>query len=109
MSEHSGYDGIRQPNLYRTVTASQDLAAVSGAPKRNAAMLIFENNDATAGGQTAAFKSGSSDDTGATVSIPVDSVYPPLFGNFAATGAFSDVAVTCVAGWIDDGTVPLNA
>lgn len=105
MSVASGLTQGYQPNIYITVPAAQDLTAVSGAPKRNAAVLIFENNNAAV--QTAVFRNGSAAGATGTASIPTLSVYPPLFGNFSATGAFG-ATVTCVAGWIDDGTVQLN-
>lgn len=106
MSYHSGWDGVRAPTLFRTVPASQDLTAVAGAPKRNAAVVVFENNDAAAS-RTAVAKCGVSTDTGATFTIPFQSVYPAMYGNWNALGALG-TTVTCVAGWIDDGTVPIN-
>lgn len=105
MSTASGLTPGYTPTLYISVPAAQDLTAVSGAPKRNAAVLIFENNNAAV--QTAAFRNGSATGTVGTATIPLASVYPALYGNFAALGALG-ATVTCLAGWIDDGTVQLN-
>ena len=104
MSTASGSDGWKPPNVWRTVAASTNLTTVSGIPKRRAAVIIFENNNVAV--QTAVFT--GDDGVNVTVSVPLQSVYPPLYGDFETVGALG-ATVTCVAGWIDDGSVQLNA
>ncbi len=92
------------PNVYRTHAASTDLKTVSKMPKRCACFLSFQNADETAE-QTAVFVGPDGADV--TVTIPASGSVQ-IYGDFSATGAFG-TGVTCLAGWIDSGTVPLNA
>lgn len=101
MSVSSGLAPGYVPNIYRTVVASTDLKTVSGAPKRCAARLIITNAHATTE-QTAVFT--GPDTTNVTLTVPAMSTVE-VTGSFSTTGAFSDAKVTCVAGWIDDGSV----
>ncbi len=101
MAVASGLASGYTPTLYRTVAASTSLLAVSGAPKRCAAMLIFTNPETSSG--TAVFQ--GPDAVNVTATIPAASTYE-VRGNFAALGAFG-TNVTCVVGWVDDGSVQL--
>lgn len=102
MSENSG-SSREDPSVYRAVTESTTLTTVSGVTGRNACMLIFANSTATAA--TAVFT--GEDAANATVTVPPESAYPPLRGSFATVGALG-TGITCLAGWIDDGTIEKN-
>lgn len=102
MSVASGLSPGFNPTVYRTVTASTDLKTVSGAPKRCAALLLFTNADTAE--QTAVFT--GPDATNVTVTVPTQSTVQ-LIGNFSSVGALG-TTVTCVAGWIDDGSVQVG-
>lgn len=102
MSDHSG-SSREHPNVYRTVPATTTLASGIGSvvpsPLRNAAFLLFMNADEAAQ-QTAVFT--GDDDEDVTVTVPADGVIE-LRGNFKTVGALG-TGVTCVAGWIKEGT-----
>jgi hypothetical protein len=100
MSVASGLASGYSPNVYRTVAASTDLKTVSGAPQRCAARLLITNANAAV--QTAIFT--GPDAVNVTIAIPTMTTIE-IHGVFSTTGAFSDALVTCVAGWIDDGSV----
>lgn len=90
------------PNVFRTVTTG-DLKTVSGAPKRCACFLNFTNTDAAE--QTAVFT--GPDGVDVTKTLPPGGDIP-YYGDFSTLGA-TGTGVTVVAGWIDDGSVRLNA
>ena len=92
------------PNVYRTHAASTDLKAVSGLPKRCACTLTFTNSHDT-DHETAVFE--GPDGVDVTLTVPAQGSIT-LYGDFSATGALG-ADVTCVAGWVDDGSVQLNA
>lgn len=104
MSVSSGFAPGYVPTVYRTVAASTDLKAVTGAPKRCAARLIITNAHASAA-HTVVFT--GPDATNVTITVPFMTTVE-LSGVFSTTGAFSDALVTCVAGWFDDGSVQVN-
>jgi hypothetical protein len=64
-------------------------------------MLVFTCDDNASGSETAVFT--GDDDEDVTITIGVDSTYPPLFGNFKTVGALG-TNVTCVAGWLKNPT-----
>jgi len=103
MSVASGYTFESHPTVYRTVVASTDLKTVSGAPKRCAARLIFTNVDAAQ--QSVVFT--GPDGVNVTLVIPIQSTVD-IDGSFSTTGAFG-ANVTCVAGWLDNGSIQPNA
>lgn len=90
-------------NVRRNVTSSTTLTSVSGAPARRASTLLFINDGEAAG-------SGEfTGDDGTTVTIPlgIDAAIE-LDGDFETVGTLSS-DVTCIAGWVDDGSVQRNA
>lgn len=72
-------------------------------PKRCACFLSFTNSNDTEH-ETAVFE--GPDGVDVTLTVPAQGNVQ-LFGDFSSTGAFG-ADVTCVAGWIDDGSVQLN-
>jgi hypothetical protein len=98
-----GFPRGTYPNVYRTHAASTDLKTVSGAPKRCACFLSFQNSD-EATEAIAVFQ--GPDGTDVTITVPpAGSVQ--VSGDFSTTGAFG-ATITCLAGWIDDGSVQSN-
>lgn len=90
-------------NVRRNVTSTTTLTSVSGAPARRASMLLFMNDGTAAG--SAEFT--GDDGTTVTVALGIDA-YIELCGDFETVGTLS-ADVTCVAGWVDDGSVIRNA
>jgi hypothetical protein len=91
------------PNVHRTVAGATNLKAVSGVPNRCAAFVVFTNGHAT-NAETAVFT--GPDGVNVTVTLSAMSMSPP-FAEVSTLGTLG-ADVTCVAGWIDDGSVPLN-
>lgn len=104
MSVMSGLSPGLNPTVYRTVTGSTDLKTVlGGLPARCAAQVTFTNAHGT-NAETAVFT--GPDATNVTLTVPAMTAVT-LYGNFSTLGALG-ADITCVVGWIDDGSVKLN-
>jgi hypothetical protein len=90
-------------NVRRNVTAGS-LLTVSGAPARRASELLFMNADEAA--QATAEFAGD-DGTTVVVTVPASSTVE-LCGDFETVGTLA-AGITCIAGWVDDGSVIKNA
>lgn len=96
--------GNGRVNVRRNVTSSTTLTSVSSAPARRASTLLFMCADEAA--EATAIFTGD-DGTNVTVTIPASGLVE-LEGDFETVGTLA-AGVTCIAGWVDDGSVIRNA
>lgn len=102
--------GNGRVNVRRNVTSGTTLTSVSGAPARRASTLLFMNA-ADDGGEppvpiAADAVFAGDDGVDVTVTVPAESSLE-LCGDFETVGTL-DTGVTCIAGWVDDGSVARN-